>query len=91
MRIETNERGDTMKLKGCEEDEMNREMGPQLEVEKMIDIYRWLALPVRTLIERLLSLTADSCICLQLGAAFLATHQMFNVIVPPFDPRWCVD
>ena len=46
-----------MKLKGCEdceEDEMNREMGPQLEVEKMIDIYKWLALPVRTLIERLL-------------------------------------
>ena len=60
MRIETNEWDDTIKLKGCEEDEMNREMGPQLEVEKMIDRYRWLALPVRTLIERLLDLTADS-------------------------------
>ena len=33
-----NERGDRIKLKGCEEDEMNREMGPQLEVKKMIDI-----------------------------------------------------
>ena len=29
-----NERGDRIKLKGCEEDEMNREMGPQLAVQK---------------------------------------------------------
>ena len=34
MRSETNEWDDRIKLKGCEEDEMNREMGPQLAVQK---------------------------------------------------------
>lgn len=34
MRTETNERDDGIELKGFEEDDMNREIGPQLEVKK---------------------------------------------------------